>query len=105
MTIETLVQNFLSTFDMDPQTAEREITKGLVDLAGGDEDLYLSLRNQAAAQVSAALEARLRAEVSEANLAHEEALGSGSDLSLADFDEIVAGLEEVTEVVSEGVAD
>lgn len=90
MTIETLVQNFLSTFDMDPQTAEREITKGLVDLADGDEDLYLNLRNQAAAQVSAALEARLRAEVSEANLAHEEA---------------VEAVEEATEVVSEGVAD
>ena len=87
MTIETLVQNFLSTFDMDPQTAEREITKGLVDLAGGDEDLYLSLRNQAAAQVSAALEARLRTEVAEANLAHEEA-GEAA--------------EEATEAVVEG---
>lgn len=90
MTIETLVQNFLATLDLDPQTAEREITKGLVDMAAGDEDLYLSLRNQAAAQVTAALEARLRGEASEAKLAHEE---------------IVEAAEEATEVVSEGVAD
>lgn len=90
MTIETLVQNFLDTLEMDPQAAERDITKGLVELAGGDEDLYLSLRNQAAAQVTAALEARLRADAAEAKLAHEE---------------VVEAAEEATEVVSEGVAD
>lgn len=87
MTIETLVQNFMATLDLDPQTAERDITKGLVDMAAGDEDLYLNLRNQAAAQVSAALEARLRSEVSEANLAYEEAGESA---------------EEATEAVIEG---
>lgn len=90
MTIETLVQNFLSTLDMDPQTAELNITRGLVEMSGGDDELYLSLRNQAAAQVTAALEARLRGEAAEAKLAHEE---------------VVEATEEATEVVSEGVAD
>lgn len=83
MTIETLVQNFLATLDMDPQTAERDITKGLVELANGDEDLYLSLRNQAAAQVSAALEARLRTEVAEANLAYEETVEAAGEATEA----------------------
>lgn len=61
--LQNLVDTFVETFEKDPQDAEKTISKALMDMSAGDDEVYRGLRVEASKLVMAKLENNLREEV------------------------------------------
>lgn len=60
--LQNLVDTFVETFEKDPQDAEKVISKALMDMSAGDDEVYRGLRVEASKLVMAKLENNLREE-------------------------------------------